>query len=131
MLFVKINEGFVSSGLDELFQGFEQTLNVFGYIPFISTASSYVRHSYGTIQVTAGIAFAILSSLSQNNDRQAEHGVEIAIHGFTNMCRATVEAIPFINLITIPYDIVNRFEYQSLKHRCCRYPQTQLIIINR
>ncbi len=121
----------MSSGLDELLQDFEQTLNVFGYIPIISTFSGSIREAYGSIQVTAGIAFAILSSLSQNNDRQAEHGVEIAIHGFTNMCRATVEAIPFINLITIPYDIVNRFEYQSLKHRCCRYPQTKLIIIDR
>jgi hypothetical protein len=121
----------MSSGIDGLFQGLEQTLNVFGYIPLISTASSYVRGSYGSLQVTAGVAVAILSSLSQNNDRQAEHGVEIAIHGFANMCRATIEFVPFLNLITIPYDIVNRFEYQSLKHRCCHYPQTQLIIINR
>ena len=127
MLFVKINEGFVSSGLDELLQDFEQTLNVFGYIPIISFFSGSIRETYGSIQVTAGIAFAILSSLSQNNDRQAEHGVEIAIHGFTNMCRAAVEMVPFINLITIPYDIANRFEYQSLKHRCHCYPQIQLL----
>jgi len=128
---LKINEGFVSSGLDELLQDFEQTLNVFGYIPIISTFSGSIREAYGSIQVTAGIAFAILSSLSQNNDRQTEHGVEIAIHGFTNMCRAFIEYVPFLNLITIPYDIANRFEYQSLKHRCCRYPQTKLIIIDR
>ena len=116
----------MSSRLDESFQSFEKMLNVFGYIPIVSSVSGSVRQVYGNVQVIGGLATAVLSSLS--NQRQAEHGLEIAVHGIANMCRSSVEMVPFLNLACIPYDMGNRFEYQSLKHRYYYEPNISIHI---
>jgi hypothetical protein len=100
--------------LDASLQSFEKTLNIFGYIPIVSSFSATIREAFGDVELISGVAIAAFSALA-NNERQVDHGVELAIHGVANICRSCVEMIPFINLACIPYDISNRFEYQSLR----------------
>jgi hypothetical protein len=101
--------------LDASLKCFEKTLNVFGYIPIISTISGSIRAVYGKVELISGLGIAAISSLSCSYNRNVDHGLELAVHGLANICRAAVEIIPFVNWLCIPYDLANRFEYQSLQ----------------
>jgi hypothetical protein len=107
----------MSASLDETLGGFEKGLNVLGYIPGVSTFSGTIRILYGKIEIISGLAIALISSCFRANDRQIAHGMELVVHGIANLGRGLVELIPFFNLICIPYDMYNRFEYQSLRYR--------------
>lgn len=105
----------MSSSLDVSFQSFEKLLNGFGHIPIISSISAPFRHLLGEGQFWGGIVVGIISA--PFNWKQSEHGLEVALHGVANMFRSGIEEVPFINMITIPYDVSDRFEYASLKVR--------------
>ena len=107
----------MSTSLDDALDGLENGLNILGYFPGVSTFSGMIRMFYGKVEIISGLAIAVISSCFPANDRQTAHGLELVVHGIANIGRGLVECIPFFNLFCIPYDMSNRFEYQSLRYR--------------
>lgn len=100
----------------------EESLNLVGYIPFISIASASVRSLGGLLQFTLGLCFTIgyFCAFSYSKPRQIKHFLHLktsfayALHGAANFFRAKIEAIPFLSLIVcLPYDryFKKRFKY--------------------
>ena len=103
---------------------FEQGLNIAGYIPLVSTVSGVLRHSYGKMEIIAGVAagalFAIVALFNPNaqaRQKGLQKAVEVmmtySLHGIANICRAWIEVVPFLSLVTcLPYDLMGkRFAY--------------------
>jgi hypothetical protein len=112
----------MSFALDQSLQNIETTLNIVGYIPFVSIASGSIRFVGGKVEAIAGLILAALSALpggcqsAKEQSRRIDHGLELALHGGANMIRGAVESIPVIgNLGCMLYDLSNRMEYSSLR----------------
>lgn len=72
--------------------------------PILSSVSSApLRAALGVIQVVGGLATAFFGSL-QINKTAEYYGIHHFTHGVLNLCRAVIEFIPFINLMTVVYD---------------------------
>ena len=109
--------------LENVEKTFEKTGNILGHVPVVSTASGICRLASGQLQFDFGVTAAVLSVIASafcSGDNKiacrtasARLG-EQALHGIANMVRGTVETIPLINLLTIPYDMTfNRIGYTS------------------
>jgi hypothetical protein len=100
----------------------EEVLNLVGYIPLISLISATVRTLGGMLQLILGVCFAAghFFFLGFSKTRKITHFFHLkaslahALHGFCNVLRATIEAIPFLSLtLCLPYDrmLKKRFKY--------------------
>ncbi|MCH9613481.1 MAG: hypothetical protein SP1CHLAM54_04840 [Chlamydiia bacterium] len=104
----------------------EKALNFPGYIPCVGTLSGGARLILGQVQIALGalcaIGTAVASVVSEVETEkkelwtEAEHSLEFAVHGIANCVRGTIEAMPCVNLITLPYDFINRFEYPTIRN---------------
>ena len=104
----------------------EQALNLIGYIPFVSTMSAALRLLGGKLQALLGFVFAAVyfCFLKFSKARKVKHlfylksGFSHGMHGIGNIIRSTIEAVPFLSLITcLPYDrfLKIRFRYHAEK----------------
>ncbi len=104
----------------------EKALNFVGYIPFVSTLSAGARVLLGKAEIIGAVvvaAFLALKALfnpdSAQRARQMEQAakflVKYASHGGANILRSSLEAMPFLSLITcLPYDLMGyRFSYHD------------------
>jgi hypothetical protein len=103
----------------------EEVLNLVGYIPLVSLLSAAVRSFGGMLQIILGLIFATVSFLAKAPSRKSNHfrncrlSIHHVLHGFFNIVRAKIEAVPFLSLITcLPYDRIlkKRFRY-SIENR--------------
>ena len=103
----------------------EHAANMVGHVPLLSTFSGGMRLAGSVIQAKAGLIGAIASTLGSaigamtghenlrdNGLYAAGKSLEQIGHGIGNAVRGSVEVIPIINLLTIPYDIIGaRYKY--------------------
>ena len=85
-----------------------------GYFPVASSVSGALRSVLGVALIVIGLSAAIFSALkyvftstdSEENKAIADmdQGVRYFSHGVANIYRGIVEMLPYINMITIPYD---------------------------
>ena len=95
----------------------EKALNVFDYIPFISSLSAAIRATAAKVMITVCTIFAVVFGIGSLFDRRhlstcTKH-LSYVIHGFANIFRACFASIPFVNLVLIGYDQANRFKYDA------------------
>ncbi len=101
----------------------ERTLNLFGYVPFVSTVSGGLRIIYGKVEIITGLALSAIGIVGalckQGSDRksamdQADSFFKYSIHGLANVARGLVESVPFVNLVCFFWDQANeRMAYPS------------------
>lgn len=100
----------------------EESLNLIGYIPVISSMSAAVRALGGKLQALIGFGFAVYSLIAglKSSRGKIRHFLNFSaslshfLHGLANMLRAAIEAVPFLSLVTcLPYD---RFFHKRFKY---------------
>lgn len=97
--------------LDQRLANLENTFNILGYVPLVSTITGPARALYGTAELTAGIGLHYLKGAQYFITANPEHRNEAAagywyvFHGAQNINRGAIECLPIIgNLSTILYD---------------------------
>ncbi len=106
----------------------EEVLNLVGYIPMISLITAAIRSFGGMLQLILGACFAayyffLLKFFKTGKIQHLFHlktGLSHVAHGFCNVMRAKIEAIPFLSLIIcLPYDRLfrKRFKYSMEKYQ--------------
>lgn len=110
----------IQAQIDKGLHKFEKILNIPGYIPVISSFSGQlVRIPYGQLEIIAAVAIGalfiakgLLSHDAQQRDKDINYGLFVATHytlqGLANIVRGTVESIPFVNMLCIPYDLFDK-----------------------
>ena len=104
----------------------EESLNLVGYVPFLSVASGALRSLGGLLQLILGFSFAIgyFCAFRYSKQRKIQHllymktGFSHGFHGIANWLRAKIEIIPFLSLLVcLPYDrfFKKRFKYSIEK----------------
>lgn len=122
----------IQINLNKTLNTFEKGLNIAGYFPIVSSFSGLLRINYGKLEIIGGIVAAALIAVSalfladaSERHREFSKAVKVftdySLHGFSNIIRGTIEALPFVSLVTcLPYDLLgNRFAYpiQNLQSR--------------
>ncbi|MEI6242148.1 MAG: hypothetical protein WCP39_01945 [Chlamydiota bacterium] len=93
----------------------EKVLNIFGYIPIVSSISGPIRAIMGKIQVIACAVLAVLAFLT-GREAMAWRCVICFVHGVANYFRGNIETIPVIgNIACLVYDVLGRFSYSGEK----------------
>lgn len=91
----------------------EEVLNLVGYIPMISLITAAIRSFGGVLQMILGVCFAafyffLLKVFKTQKIQHLFHlktSLSHILHGFCNVMRAKIEAVPFLSLIVcLPYD---------------------------
>ena len=104
----------------------EESLNLVGYVPFLSIASGALRSLGGLVQLILGFGFAIgyFCAFRYGKQRKIQHLLYVktslgyGFHGIANWLRAKIEIIPFFSLVfCLPYDryFKKRFKYSIEK----------------
>ena len=102
----------------------EESLNLVGYVPFLSTVSGALRSLGGIAQLIVGFSCAIgyFCSFRYSKQSKVKHLLHLktslshGFHGIANWLRAKIEIIPFLSLIfCLPYDrfFKKRFKYSA------------------
>jgi len=107
--------------VDTGLQGFEQCLDLAGYIPIVSSISGGIRIDYGMCEIVAGLAIGILGAAAALFTRDYKvfwWGMEIVVHGFANIARGGIECQKWINLLCLMSDY---FAYTENSHLRLRY----------
>lgn len=96
-----------------------RTLDPIGYYPVASTATGGLRAALGVAEIVAGVAAAVFMTLAivlsvgcilgEKSWREKigqiySESAFFMSHGVANLARAIVEAVPFLNMITLTYD---------------------------
>lgn len=114
----------IEDSLDSWLENVEHGLNIAGYVPLVSSISGPLRMVLGKCEVIGGLATAAFMAIAALFDphpveklhqlnRALEIAVKYTLHGAANLFRGTIEAIPFVSLVTcLPYDLSgNRVSY--------------------
>jgi hypothetical protein len=112
-------------------ESFEKTINVFGYIPVISTFSGTLRMVVGGIALIKHVVAAVFCSIADLFGSNSNgYGYRVfkysayCIHDLCNVIRGGVELFPLAgNLITFIYDFaLGRFSY-AVEYTGVHYPK--------
>ena len=103
----------------------EGVFNKFGWIPVIGTMSGALRLTIGKIMIIVGLVMTVYQCMAAcisndpNGHQKAKEYAGYAAHGFMNMCRASIEMIPFVNtIVLVSYDLlIGRFSYSHENQR--------------
>jgi hypothetical protein len=109
---VDISQPSVDKGLTQI----EGLLNFAGYFPPISPVSGAARMVYAQFLTIGSIACAALKLVASwftpdaakkaKLVAESKMFVDYALHGVSNAVRASIEMMPWINLLTLVYDYV-------------------------